>query len=536
MKSVIQFIDMDREELNQLVERARTSLAKEDYRKVKGMAEALTYLSELVADQQTTIGDLRELMFPASTEKTAAVLKKAGVAPSANGSEKTSGGNAEAQKPKPVGHGRNGAEAYRQAQRVQVQHATLKHGDRCPGCQKGKVYEQQEPKQLVRIVGQAPLTATIYALQSLRCNLCGEIYGADVPEGVGEDKYEESAAAMIAQLKYGSGMPFYRLQDLENNLGIPLPASTQWEIVEEAAELIKPARDELIRQAAQGEVLHNDDTSMKVLSLRRAIVEEAGERTGIFTSGVVSTREGRKIALFFTGRQHAGENLADVLKRRAAELPMPIRMSDALARNAPTAIKLLVGNCLAHGRRHFTKVTPNFPEQCRHVLEALGEVYHHDQQARERGLSRVERLRFHQEHSKPVMDDLHQWLEARLKENKVEPNSGLGKAISYMLRHWQALTLFLREPGAPLDNNLVERALKKAILHRKNSLFYKTLNGAEVGDLYMSLIHTCELNEVNPFEYLTELQRHTGDLAANPADWTPWNYRVAQEESLSKAP
>jgi len=326
-------------------------------------------------------------------------------------------------------------------------------------------------------------------------------------------------------LKYGSGMPFYRLQDLENNLGIPLPASTQWEIVEEAAELIKPARDELIRQAAQGEVLHNDDTSMKVLSLRRAIVEEAGERTGIFTSGVVSTREGRKIALFFTGRQHAGENLADVLKRRAAELPMPIRMSDALARNAPTAIKLLVGNCLAHGRRHFTKVTPNFPEQCRHVLEALGEVYHHDQQARERGLSRVERLRFHQEHSKPVMDDLHQWLEARLKENKVEPNSGLGKAISYMLRHWQALTLFLREPGAPLDNNLVERALKKAILHRKNSLFYKTLNGAEVGDLYMSLIHTCELNDVNPFEYLTELQRHTEELSAKPIEWMPWSYR-----------
>jgi len=208
----------------------------------------------------------------------------------------------------------------------------------------------------VRIVGQAPLTATIYELERLRCNLCGEVYSADAPEGVGEDKYDESAAAMIAQLKYGTGMPFYRLEDLEQNLGIPLPASTQWEIVEEAAELIKPARDELIRQAAQGEVLHNDDTSMKVLALRRAIIEEAGERTGIFTSGVVSTAEGRKIALFFTGRQHAGENLAEVLKRRAAELPMPIQMSDALSRNAPKPIKLLVGNCLAHGRRQFVQI------------------------------------------------------------------------------------------------------------------------------------------------------------------------------------
>jgi transposase len=530
MKPVTEFIDMDRDELSQLVERARSALSQDDFRKVKGMAEALTYLTDLVADQQTTIGDLRELMFPASTEKTKAVFEKAGIEPSSKpAGEKTSAERTEAHKPKPPGHGRNGAEAYRNAQHIQIPHATLQHGDRCPGCLKGKVYGQREPRQLVRIVGQAPLTATVYELQTLRCNLCGEVYGADVPEGVGDDKYEESAAAMIAQLKYGSGMPFYRLEDLENNLGIPLPASTQWEIVEEAAELIKPARDELIRQAAQGEVLHNDDTSMKVLSLRRAIIEEASDRSGIFTSGVVATADGRKIALFFTGRQHAGENLADVLKRRAAELPMPIQMSDALARNAPTPIKLLVANCLAHGRRNFVKITPNFPDPCRHVLEVLGEVYHNDQLARERGLSRMERLRFHQEHSKPIMDDLHHWLEAGLKENQVEPNSGLGKAINYMLRHWQALTLFLREPGAPLDNNLVERALKKAILHRKNSLFYKTLNGAEVGDLYMSFIHTAELCGANPFDYLTELQRHARELAASPGEWLPWNYRQTLE-------
>ena len=534
MRSTIEFIDMNREELNQLVERARASLSAEEYRKLKGVVEALSYLTDLVADQETTIQDLRQLLFPASTEKTEAVLKKAGIAGAAKTAADPSGtSKAGEQKKNAPGHGRNGAEAYRNPRRVAVLYASLKHGDRCPGCLQGKVYEQQEPRRLVGIVGQAPLTATVYELQRLRCNLCGEVYSAEAPEGVGEDKYDESAAAMIAQLKYGTGMPFYRLENLEQNLGIPLPASTQWEIVEEAAELIKPARDELIRQAAQGEVLHNDDTSMKVLGLRRAITEEAGERSGIFTSGVVSTAEGRKIALFFTGRQHAGENLAEVLKWRAAELPLPIQMSDALSRNAPKPIQLLVGNCLAHGRRQFVQITPNFPEPCRHVLETLGEVYHQDRLAREHGLSGVERLHFHQQHSRPVMNDLHQWLEAQLKEDQVEPNSGLGKAISYMLRHWQALTLFLREPGAPLDNNLCERALKKAILHRKNSLFYKTLNGAEVGDLYMSLIHTCELNGANAFDYLTELHRHTEDLAAKPADWMPWNYRVALERSLS---
>jgi hypothetical protein len=133
------------------------------------------------------------------------------------------------------------------------------------------------------------------------------------------------------------------------------------------------------------------------------------------------------------------------------------------------------------------------------------------------------------------MKRLRTWLDTQLAEKKVEPNSGLGKAIQYMLRHWEPLTLFLREPGAPLDNNLCERALKKAILHRKNSLFYKTLNGAEVGDLYMSLIHTCELCDANPFDYLTELQRHAGELARNPAEWMPWNYHATLGRSCASA-
>ncbi len=346
----------------------------------------------------------------------------------------------------------------------------------------------------MRIVGQAPLAATVYELDRLRCNLCGEVFTAQEPEGVGPEKYDETTAAMIALLKYGSGMPFYRLEKLEHLLGIPLPASTQWEIVEEAAEVIKAARDELIRQAAQGEVLHNDDTSMRVLRLAR---EPSDERTGVFTSGIVSTKQGQRIALYFTGRQHAGENLRDVLQHRVAELGAPIQMCDALSRNTPKlsdGAEILLANCLAHGSRQFVEVAANFPEQCRYVLETLGDVYRYDAEARAGKLSPAERLEFHQQHSGPVMQQLHQWLEAQFALKQVEPNSGLGKAITYLLRHWKGLTAFLREAGAPLDNNVCERALKRAVLHRKNALFYRTLHGAEAGDLFMSLIHTCELS------------------------------------------
>ena len=238
------------------------------------------------------------------------------------------------------------------------------------------------------------------------------------------------------------------------------------------------------------------------------------------------------MALYFTGRQHAGENIADVLKQRAAALPPLIQMSDALSRNAPklTGVEILVAKCLAHGRRQFVDVAQNFPAECRYVLESLGEVYYNDAVAREQALFAADRLQLHQEQSGPVMRQLHVWLEVQLAEKKTEPNSGLGNAITYPLRHWKGLTAFLREAGAPLDNNICERALKRAVLHRKNALFYRTLHGAEAGDLFMSLIHTCQLCAANSFDYLTELQRHTRELETRPSEWMPWNYR----ESLAK--
>jgi len=287
----------------------------------------------------------------------------------------------------------------------------------------------------------------------------------------------------------------------------------------------------LIRQAAQGEVLHNDDTTMKILEFmgqrakRKTFAEEdAPKRKGVFTSGIVSTNEGRRIALFFTGRQHAGENLAKVLAHRAAALGPPIPMCDALSRNLPAELKTMVGNGLAHGRRQFVDVVERFPEQCRYVLEILGKVYKNDAVARGQNLSPKERLQFHQDESGPVMEELHQWRNRQFEDRLVEPNSALGEAISYMLKHWEKLTLFLRQPGAPLDNNLCERALKKAILHRKNALFYKTLNGAHVGDVFMSLIHTCRLCGADPFDYLTALQRNEAAVSSNPQAWLPWNY------------
>jgi hypothetical protein len=517
-------------------------LSGEDHAKLKAAMDTLAFVTAELETKQTSLDRLRRLLFGAPTEKTRTILGR-GPAPGAPGAEASpspAAGPPAASAARP-GHGRTGAAAYLGADTVKIPHPSLRRGEGCPECRTGKIYPLAEPATLVRILGMAPLGATVYECERWRCNLCGEVFTAPAPDGVGDAKYDATATTMVGLLKYGCGLPFHRIELLQRAMRIPLPATTQWELVRDALPLLVPVWDELLRQAAQGDVLYNDDTTMKVLALtgeqRRAAAadEQTDARTGVFTSGIVATRDSHRIALFFTGRQHAGENLANVLAQRVADLAPPIQMCDALTANTAGAFDTLLAACLAHARRRFVDVVDNFPAEVRHVLETLREVYRTDALARERALSPEERLRLHQSESGPLMAGLETWLRQQLDDHLVEPNSGLGAAIAYMLNHWAKLTLFLRVPGAPLDNNVCERALKKVILHRKNALFYKTLNGARVGDVFMSLIHTAELNGIAPFEYLVALQRHHEDVALDPSEWLPWTYEATLTELRARA-
>lgn len=547
----IERVDIDAQEIEALLKCAKEALPEQAYTKIEQIVRAYLTMMHLVEDRKTTIARLRRMLFGASTESLDNVLKTLEPQPAG----KTDTGEAErapeADKSAAKGHGRNGASEYSGAQRVKVAHVSLSIGQRCPGCLKGKLYDCVAPGVLVRVTGQAPLAATVYELQKLRCNLCGEVFTAEPPAGIGTEKYDAGAGAMIALLKYGSGLPFNRLAQLQEHMGLPLPAATQWEIVDAFARVVKPAHAEMIEQAAQGAVLHNDDTNAQILELVSKSgaatkqqgaqspppgTEEGSERSGIFTSGIVAVTGEHKIALFYTGHKHAGENLLGLLKKRSQSLAPPIQMCDALSRNMPKALQTIVANCASHARRKFVDVAVDFPDECRHVLEVFKAVYAVDAAAKEQNLSATARLALHQAESAPLMTELFDWMKEQVAAKKVEPNSGLGQAIGYMRKHWQKLTLFLRVPGAPLDNNLCERALKKAILHRKNSLFYKTLHGAEVGDLFMSLIHTCQLCHANPFEYLVALHAHQLDFVAAPSAWMPWNYRQTMGDLASQVP
>lgn len=537
-------MDVDIAAINAVLARIQPQVEKADFDLIQWLVSTLAFVMRLLRAQRTTVARLRRFFGLSSSEKTADVLKPKPEPvrpPDADPPSTPPGGidgpapQRALEPPETKGHGRLSASDYEAATHVPVLHQELTPGASCPGCESGKLYELKEPARVLRIVGQPVLEARCWDCQRLRCGACGHVYTAPAPLEAQGPKFDETAVSMIALCRYCAGLPHHRLEQLQQNLQTPIPSSTQWDVLDQSAPTFQPVFDELRRQAAQGSVIHDDDTYVRILAFmgkRRAELLQKGElpdpeRTGLFTTAIVSLTAGDPIALFYTGRKYAGENLADLFKVRDADLAPPILMCDALdSRNVPKGHTVVESNCNAHARRGIVDQIPNFPSECEYVLEQLRKVFVVDAQCKQKGLSPEERLHVHQRESGPVMHELHQWMTDQRARKRVEPNSGLGKAYWYMLKRWHKLTLFLHRAGAPIDNNICERALKRALSHRRNSLFFRSPRGAHVGDMFMSLIHTAELRGANPFDFLTEVQRHARAVAEHPTDWLPWTYRA----------
>jgi hypothetical protein len=535
-------------EIEALLERIRSAVAAEDHALLTVLVHTLLEVVAELRRSGTTIKRLRRLLGQTSSEKTANVVGGGTEGAAATTGEppppdatltgeapapaNDAGAGAE-NKPRRKGHGRIAGSAY-QGPTVAVPHPTLRKGVCCPACAHGALHDLP-PVSTVRLFGQPPIVARRWESASLRCNACQRVFTAPLPEEAQGPKYDETAAAVMVVLRYGMGMPLSRLETMQRWLSVPVPASTQYEVVEGHLPDALPVYKALVPLAANAPVLQNDDTYVRILALmgkRRVKLIAAGdlelpERTGLFTTGIVAQAEAGPIALFASGRQHAGENLADLLDLRDPALAPPIQMCDGLDRNLSADHFVELANCLAHARRHVVDEVGNEPEHCAHVLLQIGKVFKNDETCRKTGLVGAARLAFHQRESGDVMRELKTWIEALFTSKRVEPNSGLGGALRYMLSRWDALTLFLRVADAPIDNNAVERVLKHAIRHRRASLFYRTAHGARVGDIYTSLIVTTVLHGGDPIRYLTALFKNYKAVAATPADWLPWNYESA---------
>jgi transposase len=552
-------ISLDVAEVEALLARIAPLITKADHDSLTSLVGTLIEVTRLARQRGATIARLRRMLGQTSSEKKANVVgAKGAVAPASDGSPTASGqdepvtddppraepkdepandtgGAAESNgKPRRKGHGRIPGAAYA-SESIAVPHPTLCTGQPCPACAHGTLYAMKEPASCVRVFGQAPLVALRWDCACLRCSGCGHVFTALLPEQARGPKYSESAASMMIVLRYGMGMPLHRLEIMQRFLGVPVPASTQWEVARDHIQEVLPVYEVLVSLAANAPLVHNDDTYVRILELmgkRRNELLAAGdldlpERTGLFTTGIVARTAAGPIALFASGRQHAGENLADLLDRRDPALAPPMQMCDGLGRNLPDEHPVVLANCLAHGRRHVVDEVGNHPELCTHLLDEIGKVFKNDATCRREGLTGEARLTFHQRESGPVMADLRAWIEQIFADKRIEPNSGLGGALRYLLTRWDKLTLFLHVADAPIDNNITERALKNAIRQRRASLFYRSKNGALVGDIYTALIVTTLLHRGDPLRYLTALFTNYKAVANAPADWLPWNYADA---------
>jgi hypothetical protein len=410
----------------------------------------------------------------------------------------------------------------------------LQKGDTCPACEIGKLYKF-EPARLLRISGSSPLTAVQHICERLRCNACGEYFTAPLPDDVKADgepqqKYGHSARSVMAIHKYFGGSPFYRQGSLQQLFGMPVSASTVFDQCEAVADAGLPVFNHLKKGAAGATHYQIDDTPHKILDQAPVMKKQRHSdkerlRTGVYCSGMIATLpSGQDIVLFNTDIGHAGEWIDDILRLRPVGLPWPSVMSDALASNHVTVIEVIRTLCNAHGRRQFVDVIAHFPVEVKALLEQYARIWQHETHVEKEKLSRAERLAYHREHSLPVMQYLKSWGEEALTSERVEENSGLGKALRYFNKHFEGLSGFCTHEGAKLDNNDMEQQLKLVARNRKNAHFFKTAVGAAVGDVLTSLIATSARAGINAFDYLNALQCNQVSVKAHPELWMPWNF------------
>jgi transposase len=437
---------------------------------------------------------------------------------------------------KKKGHGRRPLDDYNISKITYIPHDCLSAGQKCPLCQKGTLYDI-DPQTILLIRGQPPLKGEAYSAQGLRCHLCQQIFRAAFPKEIAtQPKADMSARAIVCLAKYQLGTPLYRLETWQKIMKLPISDSEMWEWTESVALVLHPVHQALMNMAAKGDVIHNDDTTGKILELmeENRQVELAKKnsnhtgkkadkhRKGIFTTALLSKLDGYQIAIYMTGRKNSGENMDELLDLRPEGLKRPVQACDGSSQNSVERHETDVAKCFNHARHNFCELVEAWPKEALAIVEMCNAIFMNDRMTKQ--MEPDERLKFHQEYSTPIMDKLKSYANNLVDKKKVEPNSSFGKAINYLNNHWEGLTLILRNGNAPLSNNECERAIKSGVLIRKNSYFYKTCWGAFVGDTLLSTIKTCALNGVNPYDYLMAVQANIEDVEKRPNDWLPWNY------------
>lgn len=323
----------------------------------------------------------------------------------------------------------------------------------------------------------------------------------------------------------------------------PISASTIFDQCEYVANDVMPVFYELRRLSANAMQFFIDDTRHRILEQEPEWRNKPGTqvkqlRTGVYCSGLIAIlADDHEVILFETSLGHAGEHLNSILEKRLPDLPAPVVMNDALSSNGVVKTKIIQSNCNSHARRLFFDLEKIYPVDVGWVLDTYGKIWEHEAHIKEQNMDGKARLSYHQTHSLPIMQSLYDWAVKKTQAKSFEEHSAYGKAIQYFINHFDKLKMFCVVEGAAIDNNRMEEKLKIPIRGRKTAHFYKTVNGAGVANVLISLLATTATAKENGYEYLLALQKNKVNVKADPAAWLPWTYRdtlAAQTANTAK--
>lgn len=431
--------------------------------------------------------------------------------------------------------GKYGFDDYPSSPTFEVKVDCYNKGDCCLHCQAGKLYNGEARKQL-QFNAHAPIEVNRYIREVLRCNRCGQEIIADLPKNFRKWTYAAKSKVVLYKTH---GMPFYRLQKLQSMYQIPLPANTMWqqcnEIWEDGA---KQVYGELLQLLGESHYLNVDDTGVKILEAIESDKSKPDKDRRACHSTTISgdTVDGYKIEVYISAQDYAGNNIKPLIensKNLNSGHHLKI-MGDASSMNKPSveaslSSQIHMVNCLEHGRRKFYDIKEDYVRECAYFLKEINAIFAYERQFKEEKPGK--RLKLRKQFSAQHIGNIYREIDRLLSKKEVEPNSSLGKAMKYWLNNRKGLTAFLRMKDVGVSNNRAERSLKTLILQRKNSLFFKTMNSAEILSGLSSIVQTCKMNEVNGFAYLNWLQENSSKCIANPKDYLPWRFKEINNET-----
>ena len=413
-----------------------------------------------------------------------------------------------------------------------IEHKLSADQKTCACC--GKNMHQAHDK-IVTIIRLTGFSKERHVIETGRCLNCDTKVEAQAPEEKTICSFTIAAASLLTSFRYAYGLPSFRIEEVSASMGYRIPDSTQWDIFETIGNRLLKFHKFLRAEAADAKIALMDDTSVRINSLTSMFKKGPSgtlemlpeSRTGVHTTGFLAQFSLGKICLFHSGLHHAGEFFEKLMASRSLEEEV-LLMMDASSSNTSKLQNIknqvVQANCNSHSVRKFKEVeeNPAFQEDASLILGLYAKIYERD--AKLKNETSEKRLEVHKSESLPEMEQIKKKIEDDFASLKVEPSSALGGHYKYFIKHFEKLCAFCHHPGAPICNNACERILKRAIRHRKNSLFFKNLVGAAVGDVLMSILITAKENNIEPVKYLTDLLENLKHVNKNPNAWLPWNY------------